>query len=200
MFRTIGVFAMVALAFAGFAFAAAQGDSYKVSASLKARSEVPRPKRRTRRGDRKLHGHGSRARERQGEGHVEAHVLAPLRVGDCGAHPHRQARKGRPGGARPLRSVPERSEGHGIADARTVREARVRRGVREHPHGEERRRRDSRSDQGLGRARGRTGLAPGLRVRGGARPAPPRPTTRTARSPEVAPHRTSVRLGRMTRL
>ncbi len=44
MFRTIGVFAIVALAFAGFAFAAAQGDSYKVSANLKARSEVPRPK------------------------------------------------------------------------------------------------------------------------------------------------------------
>jgi CHRD domain len=44
MFRTIGIVAMVALALAGFAFAAAQGDSYKVSASLKARSEVPKPK------------------------------------------------------------------------------------------------------------------------------------------------------------
>jgi len=44
MFRTIGIVAMAALALAGFAFAAAQGDSYKVSARLTARSEVPKPK------------------------------------------------------------------------------------------------------------------------------------------------------------
>jgi hypothetical protein len=43
MFKTVGVVAMVALALAGFAFAATQGDSYKVSARLKARSEVPKP-------------------------------------------------------------------------------------------------------------------------------------------------------------
>ena len=125
MFRTIGVVAMVALAFAGFAFAAAQGDSYKVSASLKARSEVPRPKGVPARRDREVHGHGSRARERQGEGHVEAHVRAPLRGGDCGAHP-----LGKPGKAGPVAlalcaSVPERPERHGDADACAVREARA---------------------------------------------------------------------------
>ena len=43
MFKTVGVVAMGALALAGFAFAATQGDSYKVSARLKARSEVPKP-------------------------------------------------------------------------------------------------------------------------------------------------------------
>jgi len=43
MFKTVGVVGMVALALAGFAFAATQGDSYKVSARLKARSEVPKP-------------------------------------------------------------------------------------------------------------------------------------------------------------
>ena len=43
MFKTVGVVATVALALAGFAFAATQGDSYKVSARLKARSEVPKP-------------------------------------------------------------------------------------------------------------------------------------------------------------
>src|SRR5262245_59500658 len=43
MLKTIGAVAVVALALSGLALAAAQGDSYKVSASLKARSEVPRP-------------------------------------------------------------------------------------------------------------------------------------------------------------
>jgi hypothetical protein len=43
MTKTIGVVAVIALAFAGLAFAASQGDSYGVSASLKASSEVPKP-------------------------------------------------------------------------------------------------------------------------------------------------------------
>ena len=43
MTKMIGAVAVIALAFAGFAFAAAQGDSYGVSASLKASSEVPKP-------------------------------------------------------------------------------------------------------------------------------------------------------------
>jgi hypothetical protein len=44
MLKTIGAVAVVALAVSGLALAAAQGESYKVSASLKARSEVPKPK------------------------------------------------------------------------------------------------------------------------------------------------------------
>jgi hypothetical protein len=43
MKKAIGAIALVALAFAGIALAAAQGDSYKVSATLKARTEVPKP-------------------------------------------------------------------------------------------------------------------------------------------------------------
>jgi CHRD domain len=43
MQKAIGAVALVALAFAGIALAAAQGDSYKVSATLKARTEVPKP-------------------------------------------------------------------------------------------------------------------------------------------------------------
>ena len=43
MKKAIGAVALVALAFAGVALAAAQGDSYKVSATLKARTEVPKP-------------------------------------------------------------------------------------------------------------------------------------------------------------
>ena len=43
MLKTIGAVAVLALALSGLALAAAQGDSYKVSASLKARSEVPKP-------------------------------------------------------------------------------------------------------------------------------------------------------------
>ena len=43
MKKAIGAVALVALAFAGIALAAVQGDSYKVSATLKARTEVPRP-------------------------------------------------------------------------------------------------------------------------------------------------------------
>ena len=39
----ISAVALAALAFAGIALAATQGDSYKVSAALKARTEVPRP-------------------------------------------------------------------------------------------------------------------------------------------------------------
>jgi CHRD domain-containing protein len=44
MFKTIGAVVVVALAFSGLAFAAMQGESYKVSAGLKAASEVPTPK------------------------------------------------------------------------------------------------------------------------------------------------------------
>ncbi len=44
MFKTIGAVAVIALAFAGLALAAAQGESYRVSAGLKASSEVPKPK------------------------------------------------------------------------------------------------------------------------------------------------------------
>jgi CHRD domain len=44
MFKRIGAVAVIALAFVGLARAAAQGDSYKLSASLKAGSEVPKPK------------------------------------------------------------------------------------------------------------------------------------------------------------
>ena len=44
MLKTIGAVAMMALVLAGLAFAAVQKDSYRVSASLKARSEVPKPK------------------------------------------------------------------------------------------------------------------------------------------------------------
>ena len=43
MKKALGAVALLALVFAGIALAAAQGDSYKVSATLKARSEVPRP-------------------------------------------------------------------------------------------------------------------------------------------------------------
>ena len=43
MKKAIGAVALVALAFAGIALAAAQGESYKVSATMKARTEVPRP-------------------------------------------------------------------------------------------------------------------------------------------------------------
>ena len=43
MKKAIGAVAVVALVFAGIALAAAQGDSYKVSATLKARTEVPKP-------------------------------------------------------------------------------------------------------------------------------------------------------------
>jgi hypothetical protein len=44
MTKVVGAVAVViALAFAGFAFAASQGDSYGVSAKLKASSEVPKP-------------------------------------------------------------------------------------------------------------------------------------------------------------
>jgi len=43
MKKAIGAVALVALVFAGIALAAAQKDSYKVSATLKARTEVPRP-------------------------------------------------------------------------------------------------------------------------------------------------------------
>src|SRR5262245_34438914 len=43
MSKVIGAVALVALALAGFALASAGGDSYKVSARLKARTEVPRP-------------------------------------------------------------------------------------------------------------------------------------------------------------
>jgi hypothetical protein len=44
MLKTIGAVAVLALALAGLAFAAVQKDSYRVSASLKAGSEVPKPK------------------------------------------------------------------------------------------------------------------------------------------------------------
>jgi hypothetical protein len=43
MKKTIGAVALVALVFAGVALAAAQKDSYRVSSTLKARSEVPKP-------------------------------------------------------------------------------------------------------------------------------------------------------------
>jgi hypothetical protein len=43
MFKMIGAVVVIALAFAGFALAASKGDSYGVSANLKARSEVPKP-------------------------------------------------------------------------------------------------------------------------------------------------------------
>jgi len=43
MKKAIGAVALVALVFAGIALAAAQKDPYKVSATLKARTEVPRP-------------------------------------------------------------------------------------------------------------------------------------------------------------
>ena len=43
MKKAIGAVALVALVFAGIALAAAQKDSYKVSSTLKARTEVPRP-------------------------------------------------------------------------------------------------------------------------------------------------------------
>jgi CHRD domain len=43
MKKALGAVVLVALAFAGIALAAAQGDSYKVSATLKARTEVPKP-------------------------------------------------------------------------------------------------------------------------------------------------------------
>jgi hypothetical protein len=43
MKKAIGAVALVALVFAGIALAAAQKDSYRVSATLKARTEVPRP-------------------------------------------------------------------------------------------------------------------------------------------------------------
>jgi CHRD domain len=44
MRKAIGAVALMALVFTGLALAGAQGESYKVSASLKARTEVPRPK------------------------------------------------------------------------------------------------------------------------------------------------------------
>jgi CHRD domain-containing protein len=44
MIKTIGAVAVIALLLSGLAFAAAQGDTYKTSATLKARSEVPKPK------------------------------------------------------------------------------------------------------------------------------------------------------------
>lgn len=43
MTKIVGAVAVIALAFAGFALAASQGDSYAVSAKLKAGSEVPKP-------------------------------------------------------------------------------------------------------------------------------------------------------------
>ena len=43
MKKAIGAVALVALVFAGIALAAAQKDSYRVSSTLKARTEVPRP-------------------------------------------------------------------------------------------------------------------------------------------------------------
>jgi len=43
MTKAIGAVALVVLVFAGAALAGARGDSYKVSAALKARSEVPKP-------------------------------------------------------------------------------------------------------------------------------------------------------------
>ena len=43
MKKALGAVALLALVFAGIAFAAVQKDSYKVSATMKARSEVPRP-------------------------------------------------------------------------------------------------------------------------------------------------------------
>jgi CHRD domain-containing protein len=43
MTKAFGAVALVALAFAGVALAMTQGDSYKVSTTLRARAEVPRP-------------------------------------------------------------------------------------------------------------------------------------------------------------
>jgi hypothetical protein len=43
MTKVIGVVAVIALAFAGLALAASQGESYAVSAKLTASSEVPKP-------------------------------------------------------------------------------------------------------------------------------------------------------------
>jgi CHRD domain len=43
MKKVIGAVAVIALALAGVAFAASQGDTYGVSARLKASSEVPKP-------------------------------------------------------------------------------------------------------------------------------------------------------------
>ena len=43
MKKAIGAVGLMALVFSGLAFAAAQKDSYKVSSTLKARTEVPRP-------------------------------------------------------------------------------------------------------------------------------------------------------------
>ena len=43
MTKVVGAVAVIALAFAGLALAASQGDTYGVSAKLKAGSEVPKP-------------------------------------------------------------------------------------------------------------------------------------------------------------
>ena len=43
MKKAIGAVALMALAFAGIALASQQGDTYAVSATMRARSEVPRP-------------------------------------------------------------------------------------------------------------------------------------------------------------
>jgi hypothetical protein len=43
MTKVIGAVAVIALAFAGLALAASQGESYAVSAKLRASSEVPKP-------------------------------------------------------------------------------------------------------------------------------------------------------------
>ena len=171
---------MVALAVAGFALAAAQGDSYAVTASLKARAEVPKPKGVPAGATGSFTGteSSSRTTRRGSRGSSRSRTSPDRRLQrtSTSASPERPARWRSPSAVR-AGAVRRARDAH----ARPVREARVRRGVREHPHGEERRRRDSRSGQGLGRLAVVTGR---LRspVRGGAGRRRPS-SKRTARPP-----------------
>ena len=191
MKKTIGAVALVALVLSGIALAAAQKDSYKVSSTLKARTEVPRPSGVPAGATGGFTGTAvelandkARVTWKLTFSQLSGKAIAAhIHLGKVGKAATRRARA--------VRSVPERPEGIRHADPRPVREARGRRGVRQRPHREERRRGDPRPDQGLGRG---LGGAPET-LRSTATGAAPRGAPLLLRR-RVAPlYRTSVRPG-----
>ena len=115
----IAVFAL-GLAFAALATATPAKDSYKLNANLKARFEVPKPRRGPGRRERSVHGHSRRAFERQGEALVAPDVLQAEWTRDRCAHPRGQSREVRRRARCAVRPVHERAAWFGKDLARSA--------------------------------------------------------------------------------
>ena len=193
MLKALVATAVAALAIAGLALAAPQKDTYNLTANLRARSEVPRPTG-VPVGATGLFT-GKVVELANDKAKLSWRLTFSKLSGAAGAaHIHAgKVRQGRSGHGRALRPLQERPTRHRHDLARAAREDRSRRDLCERPHGEERRRRDPRADEGLRgrlagaatrRARPRSPRAPG---RLGSAPRGGRRSTRRRRPPRRSP-------------